>query len=150
MKRVLIVLCGLLAASCSREEQTDARVHAEDGLSEATAVILKPGSVQESAASKEEAWLSQHYPGFRRCPGRVVSAQSGNEGEAIIHFAHRTEVAGDRLLSVLCVILPDGAEQEFFFDITEYSSEASKKPANQRVDPTSVPAPRNPEGSSEG
>jgi hypothetical protein len=141
MKTAIIILCGVFAAGSACKAESKVAPHVEDGLSAVTAVVLKPGSIEEGVAS-EEAWLQKHYPGFRRCSTPVAPAKAAQEGEEIISFAHHTDVVGGRMISAVCVALPDGKEREFFFDITDCYT-IQKKTANQALVPmpTSVTAP---------
>ena len=140
MKTAIIILCGVLATGSACKAESKVATHAEDGLSAATAVVLKPGSIEEGVAG-EEAWLQKYYPGFRRCSAPVAPAKAAKEDEEIVSFAHHTEVVGGRIISVLCVVLPDGKERDFFFDITDCYN-AEKKTANQPLQgtPGTVPS----------
>ena len=140
MKIAIIILCGVLASGCASNAEKKVATYTEDGLSAVTAVVLKPGSIEQGVAS-EEAWLQTHYPGFRRCSGSVAPAKTGKEEDEIVHFAHHTEVVGDRMISVLCVVLPDGREREFYFDITACYEAQQKEWANQPPEPTAVKGP---------
>ena len=138
MKTALVVTFAMLVGGCASTPISKAPpVRLEDGLTAATSVILKPGSIADGVANEDE-WLNRHYPGFRRCHGGVTAAPSGEEEDELVHFAHHTEIVAGRVMSVLCVVLPDGTEKEFYFDITECYNTQTKTLANQSREPTAT------------
>jgi hypothetical protein len=56
--------------------------------------------------------------------------------EETVTFAHHTDVVDGRMISVVCVVLPDGKEHEFYFDVTACYEAEAKRSGNQSAQPT--------------